>query len=182
MFNISTVPEWATVPSRSRRRRFLRTFPFFPRLDPLSLDASYDAVVLVSCRVSARCLEDLEDESAVLSCADSLDSGRGADRLDLDSIPSDLIPELCSLPIPRVDVRKDGVTVAEFEERVVVGASFALIGLVHLWVLTSSPCGGNRWSCNPRMWRIHGRARRPNCRQRRRTPRVSRPSPGSTGS
>lgn len=152
------------------------------RLDPLSLDASYDAVVLVSCRVSARCLEDLEDESTVLSCADSLDSGRGADRLDLNAIPSDLIPELCSLPIPRVDVRKDGVTVAEFEERVVVGASFALIGLVHLWVLTSSPCGGNRWSCNPRMWRIHGRARRPNCRQRRRTPRVSRPSPGSTGS
>ncbi len=98
------------------------------RLDPLSLDASYDAVVLVSCRVSARCLEDLEDESTVLSCADSLDSGRGADRLDLNAIPSDLIPELCSLPIPRVDVRKDGVTVAELEEGEVRGL---FVGLIH---------------------------------------------------
>lgn len=74
------------------------------RLDPLSLDASYDAVVLVSCRVSARCLEDLEDESTVLSCADSLDSGRGADRLDLDSIPSDLVHELRGLTVFGVDV------------------------------------------------------------------------------
>ena len=122
MFNISTVPEWAIVLS------FVFMCAFFPRLDPLSLDASYDAVVLVSCRVSARCLEDLEDESTVLSCADSLDSGRGADRLDLDSIPSDLIPELCSLPIPRVDVRKDGVTVAEIEECEVRGL---FVGLIH---------------------------------------------------